>query len=324
MATAIDGGDVRVFWYREDAGYNAAPNDTTEKNFGKDASLQTREINNNATRVYLPGSDTAVDIKQGQFEGSWAVEFALCNPWWLYFIYGPAGNPSGSDPYTYTYDGDPASGQLVEEYDMADGTTDRSTLGGCVAQRAEISEADDADYGTVLLEGFYADEETQEDVTATDQPNHAAFSPLDAADASVQLDGSEEVIMRNLTLILERPNMAPHTGFGSRKPIGYFTGNFAPSVEYTKLKVDSAPQQDVYGGSTSVQTDVDNLASFTFAYDQSSPSEENQLSFNATGTFPNTYGESGAGDPRQRVEENLGRLLSDVTVTATNSVSSAP
>jgi hypothetical protein len=321
MSTAIDGGDVRVFWYREDSYATNSPADTTEKNFGKDASLQTREIQNNATRVYLPGSDTAVDIKQNQFDGSWAVEFALCNPWWLYFIYGEASQ-SGSNPTTHMYDGDPSSGQLVEEYDFADGTTDRSTLYGCVAQRAEISEADDQDYGTVLLEGFYADEETEEDVTATTQPDHG-LTPLDVADASVQLDGAEEVIMRNLTLTLERPNMEPHTGFGSRKPIGYFTGNFAPQVEYTKLKVDSAPQQTVYGGSTSVQTDVDNLASFTFAYDNAG-SEENQVSFNATNTFPNLYDETGAGDPRQRLEENLSRVITDVSVTATNDTATPP
>lgn len=319
---AMDGSDVRVTYLWEDAGYRQSPSDSTPKVWGADAQLTTNEASRNATRIRLPASNTAVDIKSGTFDGSWAVEFGLTNPWWLRAIRGaPSVTDNGDGTYTYTYDGEPDPFRILEGYEELG---DERLLVGCLATRAELNPDVENETARVTLEGFYATEENTSPASLTAQAG-LNFDALDYSDARLDLNGTKQTIMQNASLALEWPNSQDIVGWDSHFPIDYATGNFDPQIDYTKIKVDNNPLTEIYGGSTSMQEDVqaDDSVTIAMANDESG-SATNQLTFSCSGSFPNTYGEDGAGDPTSLIQENINRMIQDCTITATNGKSSAP
>lgn len=309
---------VHFLW--EDNGYTQSPTDSTPKTPGYDAQFTTAEATNNGQRIYLPHSRTAVDIKEGVFDGSWAVQFDLSDPWWLRACFG-APSTSGSGPtYDHVYDGTPDPLRWVIGY--PDTTTER-VLTGCVAARASVQPTVGEAVAQVVLEGFYASEESNSPGSLTTQPT-PDYDVLNYVDARLDLDGTEQTIMQDASLELVL-NTAAIRGWTSRFPIDYSVANFEPALDYSKLRdASDAARENVYGGSSSMQEDIP-TDPVTLDFDNGETgSSTNQVTFSATGTFPESYGESGIGDVTQLTTEELNRMIGDVSVTATNGTSSAP
>jgi hypothetical protein len=288
---------------------------------GADPVLDTNEATNNGTRVYLPASNRAVDITAGSFEGAFGLSFTLTSPWFLRAILGTP-TQSGSGPtYTYTYDGDPEPFQLLEGYVK---TGRERALQGCVPQSVVIDPSIDDEKTPVTVEGFYVDEEllAPTSITAQDDLDEDV---LGYDSTTLSLDGATEKIVRSASLRLEA-DTRPFDGFGSRLALDYLVGAFTPSLTYTKVEDDNTSTlTDIYGGADQMGETVDTAAPLTLLFDNGATgSDTNRIEFGLSGGFPESYGESNAGDPGEPLEENLNRLIEDVTVTATNGQSATP
>ena len=322
---AYDGGDTPLHILWEDNGYLNAPNDSTPKSLGKAAQLETLELTRNGTRVYLPASRTPVDIKSGsRIEGSWGFRAAVSTPWIYRAIKGaPSTSSNGDGTYTHTFDGTPDPFRILIGIE---GIGDERTIAGCVPVRATVETSTDEDLGGIVtMEGFYADEpDLATPASLTSQPD-SGFGVLDASDATFDLDGSTQTIMQQSTWTLEYPDLGGVVGFGSRLPVDYGVRAFEPSLDYSKLKVDNAPVTDIYDGSGSLQEDVASLKPVTQTFDnEQTGSSMERLIFEGSGSFPNSLGESGHGNPRSLLEEELNRMLSDVTIKARNGTQTPP
>jgi hypothetical protein len=322
---ALTGAGTRVNWIREDS-FTTAVLNPTPKVPGANATLDTAEATNNGTRIYLPASRTAVDIKAGSFDGAWAISGALTNPWWLETIYGsPNTTDNGDGTYTHTFEmGEPTSFQILEGYETS--TTAERALKGCVPARAVFDPSVGED-GVVPFtwEGFYATESVDTDVSLTSQDtlDHDEF---DYSDAQLDVDGTEQAIVQNASVELVVDPVEGIDAFGSRFAIDYVAGAFNPVVDYTKVKRDADALQQVYGGTTSMQEEVPQ-APLTLDFDngKAAGSGKNQVTFNGTGSFAESYGEEGPpGDPTARIDENLNRMLEDISVDATNETATPP
>lgn len=325
MTGGITGAQQRLHFLWEDNGYGSSPNDSTAKIFGHDAVLTTSEATNNGTRIRLPASETAVVIKEGSFDGAWAVTFALSTPWWLRTLYGAPSTTDNSDgSYTHTYSGvDPTPIRILVGYEP---TTDVRTLKGCVPTQASIDPTVDENTTAVTLEGFYQTEEVTSPGSLTTQPT-PADEPLDYGDADLKVAGTSRAIVQNASLTLPLNTTTGIRGFGSRFFIDYVDeGSFDPELSYTEVDDDTDSLDEIYGGSTSMQEDIADDDAVTLSWDNGNAAGSgiNQITANATGTFPESFAETGTGDPTSRIEEELGRLITDVTFDATNETATAP
>lgn len=288
-------------------------------------TLDTAEATNNGTRVTLPGSNVAVSIEPGTFDGAWAFSGWLVDPWMFQSVYGSPSTVDNSDgSYTHTYSlGEPDSFQLFEGYETS--TTAERVLKGAVTARAVVDPTVDQGSGIpVMFEGFYATESVSTGVTLKTQDTTDADIPH-YGDLTLKRGGSAEAIVQNASLELAWDPIEPIQAFGSRFAIDFMAGLFTPQINYTKLKQDADALQDVYGGSTSMQEDVPTAKVELNADNGASPgSGVNRFNFTGSGgSFPESYGDS-AGNPRQPIEENLNRLIEDIDVAATNEVATAP
>lgn len=323
--TVLDGAGTRVNIQWESS-YGSVESSPSPFVPGANCTLDTAEATNNGTRITLPGSNTTVEIKEGTFDGGWAISGALTNPWLFRSIYGtPTTVDNGDGTYTHTYSlGDPDSFQILEGYETSQ--NDERTLKGCVAARF-VADPTVGNGNTVPFtwEGFYAaddDLDTSASLTAQDTLDE---TPLDYADATLNVDGTAESIVQDASLELSWDPIEPVDAFGSRFAVDFLAGLFTPVVDYSKIKQDSNAIQDVYGGSTSMQEDVTNTKSFQLDLDNDTAAGngKNRILFDASVSFPESYSDS-TGDPREAIQENLTRLINDIDVKATNETSSPP
>lgn len=294
---------------------------------GANCRLATAQATNNGTRITLPASQVAVDIEEGTFDGAWALEGVLTNPWLFQSIYGaPSTVDNGDGTFTHTYSlGGPDSFHILEGYETSQ--NDERKLQGCVTARWACDPTVDAGEGTPwVAEGFYATESVVEATTLTSQDT-LDEDPLDYGDATLSLGGAAESIVQNASLELAWDPIEPIQAFSSRFALDFVAGLFTPTVQYSKIKQDDASLTDTYGGSTSMQEDIENQSKFELDFDNgiAAGSGKNRILFEGSGdSFPESYDEDGPGNPRQAILENLNRLIENIDVKATNETSSPP
>lgn len=324
---ALTGGKTRlnIQW---ESSYKTAEGSPSPFVPGANTRLTTREATNNGSRITLPASNVAVDIEEGIFDGAWALEFGLTNPWFLRSIYGsPTTVDNGDGSYTHIYSlGEPDSFQILEGYETS--TNAESALKGCVTARLRVDPTvEEGDIVACTAEGFYATESTDTDVTLTSQDT-LDEDALDFGDATLKLGGSAEAIVQDASLELAWDPIEPIQAFGSRFALDFLAGLFTPTIEYSKVKQDADAIKNVYGGSTSMQEDIENQSKVELNFDngKAAGSGINKVLFEGSGdSFPESYAEDGPpGDPRARLDENLNRLIEDMDVKATNETSTAP
>lgn len=317
------GHQVRVAYLHEDNGFTSAPNDSNYKTFGADATMSTLEGSNNAVRVFNPSSREAANIIEQEFEGSWAVEFTLTNPWWLQELIENSPATSGaSAPYTHTYSGDTPSSARIYTYDEAN-DVERELL-GCVCVSGSIS-ADVGGNVTVTLEGAYADEESDSSPSSPVSQPTTDYRAMTFAKATIERpSGTTLSLIQSASLQIQN-NTDLIRELGSRFAVDYSPKVRAASIDYTDIKEDDDEKQRMYGSSTaqSPQSDVDNTTTIDFVFDNGeSGSDKNALTISLTTVFPDTYGVSGIGDPEANLEGTLSEMACGVSATAENDQSS--
>lgn len=326
MGGVLTGAGTRVNLQWEQS-YGTAESSPSPFVPGASATLDTAEATNNGTRITLPASKITVQIEEGTFDGAWAISGLLSDPWIFRSIYGsPSTTDNGDGTYTHTYSlGEPDSFQILEGYETSQ--TDERTLKGCVTARFAVDPTVDQGEGApFVMEGFYAgadDLDTSATLTGQDQFDE---NPLDYGDATLKVGGSAESIVQDASLELAWDPIEPIDAFGSRFAVDFVAGLFTPTVDYSKIKQDSDSLQDVYGGSTSMQEDIENTKSFQLDFDngKAAGSGKSRILFDAGVTFPEGYDEDGVGEPRSPITENLNRMIENVDVKATNETSSPP
>lgn len=330
MGGVLTGADVRVnIQYEEPDNYRTLDSNRDPFVPGANGSLDTAEATNQITRITNFSKEVAVELKEGNFDGAWALSWDLSSPWYLESVFGaPNTTDNGDGSYTHTYDisnADPTPFQIFEGYETS--TTAERVLKGCVPGSITVEPSTDDDGGSrVTMEGFYAIETADTGVSLTSQDDPGKV--LNYTDAELQVDGSAEAIMQSASLDLSWGATNAIQAFNSRFAIDYLVGSFEPMIDYSKLKQDAAALQDVYGGAsaTVVQEDLDNSVGTTMTFDNGSSAGSgiNKHVFSATGTKPESYGEDGVGDPTSEIAENLNRMITDVTVDVTNETASPP
>lgn len=315
---------VSYLWEDDSSGNpdfaTSSPNDTDNKPFGSDASLNTLEGSNNAVRVFDPNSREAREVIEQHFEGSWSVEFTLTNPWWLAGVIDyDVGTSGSSAPYTHSFDGDiPYTMRIVQ------GTEDIGSeriLKGCVIASAEISTSTGG-MVTVSLDGAYADEDLSTGGVGAAQPT-VNERPLHFAHAKVQRDGSTVSLVQNVSVSIEN-NTDLIRELGSRIAVDYSPKKRSIDVSYGDIVEDSSEVQRMYGSGTSPQNTVENTKPITVEFDDGgSGSDKNSLTFNIGGAFLNSYSRSGVGDPEADLEGSMSEMATTVDAAADNSTADA-
>lgn len=319
--SGVETGANSPLWYKwEDGGFTADPTGSAIP-LGPGATLDTNEGSNNAVRVMAPDNKEAADIIAQNFDGSYSFSFTLADPWFLAMVFGQP-TTEGTGPYTHTYDGDsPESVQLVEGYR---GSGMKRKLRGCVPRTVRIN-TQVPQQVQVTVNGAYADENNPTE-TIEAQPDYD-YRPMKFSEARLDLEGTKEQYVQNASLtITVNPQLVD--ALDSRTSVDFWTGVREPDLDYSKLMDKNAGPgpdlEDFYGsaGATSPQDAVTSDAPLTMEF--ASAVDTNTLTFNLGGGFPNTYSETGVGDPTQALQEDLNRMVKTVDAVAENGTETAP
>lgn len=318
---AAAGHNARLVYLWEDAGYAAAPTDTTYKTFGADAKLSRADGSNDALRVYNPGDRQSSDILPRRFNGSWSAEFTLTNPWFLRAVIDEPTTSGTAAPYTHTFSGKtPSSIQITVGLETAGA---HRILKGCVVRSAEFSVQLDNTV-TVTIDGFYADEAVDETGTGPAQVKYED-TPMTFAQATLSRNGTALNLVQNFSVSLEA-SVDPVGEVGTRLAVDYVPKALTPSVSFTKIaEADVDETKRLYGGATSVQQRVDNTAPLTARFDNGlSGASLETLEISMSGAFPESFGMSGIGDPETELQENINEALASASATAENDTATPP
>jgi len=333
---------IWVYRWEDDGSYNQAPDaptDSTNKVFGANETMDTADRSNNPERMMRPFQRYAEDIIETQFDGSWSTEFTLANTWWLQFFFGEPTISGTEAPYTFEYDTDPSNGtapksaQLIEETHHEDGTVTQTVYTGVIASSIDIDVSVE-DTVSISIDGEYADETSYDDVTNESplgvigtQPSleyRAMHFGNSVLSMDVDNDGTAETrsLIQDAGLSLEG-NVELENELGTRFSVIPSYLNYEPSLDYTSLVTGSNADEEkesAYGASydslsaspqeTMVDADIDGSLEF-----DANTSTTNKMTMNILGAFPEDYSRSNIGDPSETLEDDITRMIENVTVT---------
>lgn len=305
--------------------------DSDYKPFGTNTTLDTFEGSNNAVRVLNPASREATNVIEQNFSGSVSISFELTNPWWIRAVINEASS-SGSDPTTHTFDGDVPDimriFEVIEDAGVSAGNHVLTQSKGVVISTATVSVDVDGNV-SVTLDGAYADEETDDDISTGSLPNGLTQPSTNErtmtfAQALVQRpDGTDLSLVQSASLTIEN-NTDMIGELGTRKSVDYSPKLRTADIDYGKLVEDDTEVQRMYGSAATVQEKVTNKESITLQFDNNETgSNKNSLEFQLTGGFPDSLTRSGIGDPESNLENELSEMATTVKAVAENSTSSA-
>lgn len=333
--TAAAGHETRVNYLWEDNGFAASPTDTTHKVPGADTQLTTAEGRRNLRQLFRPGSRVPIDTLAMHFDGAFALQFTLTNPWWLRGFLGTpttTGNdPDGdtvTDSWTHTYNGtSPESMRIIETHEEADS---ERFLKGCVPTRLTVQCAVE-DVVQVTVEGAYAEEETDTSAGGLTAQTTISDDALTFVDAGLSIGGTTEGYVQDMTFTLEATADMIRE-MGSAFPIDFNEKTLVPSFDFRAIRHgDDSNLAEMYGSSftAGVNTQderMENKVKLDVDFDngEADGSGVNKLLFDITGTLTDTYNQSGIGDPTADLEETINRFAEGVTAKATNETSAAP
>lgn len=304
-------GDVTYVF--EDAGFDTSPNDTTFKNFGGNATLDTFEGSHNAVRVFNAERRAAEVIEQN-FSGSWSLtlEGFTEPPWWLAAIFGqPSSSNVAGNLYDHDYavetSNDPVSLRL---YLPTDGFADYKVIAGAVIASVTVDQ-DNTSSPEITLNGAYAAEPSTDNSLSPTPPAFSDTSFLNR-DAELQVDGGSTVAKTQSTTVNLEGNTELVDEIGSPGPVDFIPRAWEPSLDWEKILATD-------------QT-VDPLALFTgentytsaLIYDNGETGDaEYSIQFDVTGSVPMDWSETGRNDPDADLAEELSEMAADATATIT-------
>lgn len=315
--TAKGGAHGDVVYKFEDNGFASSPTDTSFKGFGGNVSMDTFEGSHEAVRVFNADRKAAEIIEQ-VFDGSWSItgELGAEPPWWFQAIWG-SPTTSGTGPYTHTYSlssgGDPETLQL---YTPTDGFANYEVLYGCAVATMTIDQSH-PNSPEFTLSGAYAQEPSRESSQTVTVPalSESTFNNR-TADVTV---GGTRVAKAQTSQVEIQTGMELTGEIGAGDMTDFVPRAFEPNPTYDKI-VDDGQSVDLlsrFTGGSQVTTDLawNNGESGTSEY---------EVSIDMTGSFPNSWSESGRNDPESDLMEELQDMAEDATATITVNTSAPP
>jgi len=320
MGVSRGGHHADVSYTFEDNGFDSSPNDTTFKNFGGNATLDTFEGSHNAVRVFNAERRAAEVIEQN-FSGSWSVtcEGFTEPPWWLAGLFGqPSSSNVAGALYDHTYEvetsNDPVS---LELYGPTEGFNEYKVLSGAVIASVTVDQ-DNQSSPEVTISGAYAAEPTT-DTTLDPQPPAFSDTSFLNRDAELRADGGSTVAKTQSTTLNLEGNTELVDEIGSPGPVDFIPRAWEPSLDWEKILATD-------------QT-VDPLSLFTadatyeskLLYDNGqSGDSEYSIDFTVNTSRPMDWSETGRNDPDADLTEELSEMAADVTATITVDEDSPP
>lgn len=311
-------GDV-VYKF-EDNGFASAPSDTTFKVFGGNVTMDTYEGSHEAIRVFNADRKAAEIIEQ-VFDGAWSItgELGAEPPWWFQAVWGSPTSTETATTGLYDHDyslssgGDPETLQL---YMPTDGFTDYEVLYGCAVATLTIDQSQ-PNSPEFTLSGAYAKEPQRESTETISIPTFAE-STFNNRMADVTVDGTR--VAKAQTHQLEIQTGIELVGeIGSGEMVDYVPRAFEPNPTYDKIVSDSQSVDllNRFKNATSVTVNQDwnNGATGT---------DEYGVSVDLTGSFPNSWSETGRNDPDADLMQELQDMAEDATATITVDTASPP
>lgn len=324
MSNVLTGGDVPVYYVHEDNGFNASPNDSTNKAFGANATMDRAEGTNNAVEVMEPASKTPIEIIEQAFEGSWTVTFDYVNPWWLAFLFGSPStteNSDGTHTHTFSDANEALSHKITAGYQ---GASEGRVLTGCVAATATINPSVGGT-AQVQLQGAYAEETPLGEAPAS-QPSLGGLSPMTFAEASLDRDGSTLGYVQDATVEIPT-NIRLIQEFGSRIAVDYAQHQMTPTIQFSKITPADSPTselEEMYGGSTGAGGDVSGKPmELALSNGASAGSGLNKVAFALEGVTANTVGQEQLGNPTETIQDQVNSMTTGITADATNEEATA-
>jgi hypothetical protein len=320
MADSRGGHHSDVSYVFEDDGFAQAPTDTTMKNFGGNAVLDTFEGSHNAVRVFNAERYAAEVIEQ-TFDGSWSVtvEGFTEPPWWLAGLFGqPSSSNVAGNLYDHSYDLDNDNDPVpLRLYGPTDGFNEYKVLKGAVV--ASVSVDQDAESSpSITISGAYAEEPTAETGLTVDPPAFDKTS-FTNRDAQLTTNGGDTVGRAQSTTIDLEANTEMIGEIGSENAVDFIPRAWEPSTTWEKIlwvgqTVD--PRQLFEDGGT---------YSTVLSYDNGETGDaEYSLDFTVTGSLPNDWTESGRNDPDANLTEELSEVAANATATITTDSATPP
>lgn len=335
MSTATGANTIWVYRWEDDDAYNQSPgdpSDSTNKTFGANLTADAADRSNNPERMWQPFSRTAETTIELQFDGSWGADWVLTNTYWLQFVFGQPSTSGSSTPYTHTYDlGDgnpPRTAHLIEETHYPDGTAEQTVYTGAFTPSIDV-EVSVEDTVQISCDGVYADEEYYS--TASNSPYgeigsqpQIDYRPMHFGNSQLDLDvdgdGSAETrsLVQDASIGLEA-NAEGERELGTRFIAIPSFLQFEPDLSYTNLVSDtnkSEEQQAAYGdtASTSPEETMDaaNDLEGDLIFESGAAGEDNKMTLNITGAFPDSYSRNNIGDPNEALEDDIDRIVRDI------------
>jgi len=318
MGDARGGHHGDVVYKFEDNGFDNAPNDSTFKVFGSDATLDTFEGSRQAVRVFN-ADRYAAEIVEQVFDGAWSVTFDLSEPpWWLQAVYGsPTSTEITTGLYEYTYNlqsgGDP---QTLRLYLPTEGFTDYEYIPGAAVASVTVDQSQ-GDSPEVTVSGAYA-REPQRDNTETISVPEFSTDTFSNRDSDINVGGDR--VAKSQTQNIELQTGTEMVGeIGSDQLVDFIPKAFEPSVTFDKVitTTQTVDPLDRFKGETSVNV----VETFT---NGESGTDEYTVKFDLSGSFPDGWNESGRNDPEATLTEELSEIALDAEARITIDTTSVP
>lgn len=350
MSASTGAHTIWCYRWEDDGEYNQNPSnisDDTNKIFGADETMETADRSNNPERMMRPFQRHSEQILEMEFDGSWQADFVLTNTWWLQFFYGAPTSSGSSVPYTHDYSTDPTSppksAQLIEETHHSDGTITQTIYTGVVAGSID-TDVSVQDTANITIDGLYADEETYDTDVANNSPFGTIGSQPDTSyramhfgNSILKMDVDEDDTHETLAHVQDaglslEGNVELGYELGTRFPVIPEFLNFEPSINYTTL-IDGgnamSERKQMYGASSGSEpytpaetmSDAEIVGALEF---DANTGTDNKLVFNLKGAFPEDYSRSNIGNPEDPLEDDITRMINNVTVTVTSDTETPP
>lgn len=318
------------------------PDDDDFKPFGDREEITEPDSDNNQESLFRPFNRLPSTYLEGEFQGSWGVDFVYTNPYWLKFIFGnPDVTENGDDTFTLDFeinaDTVPASAHVIEETHYGDGTVEQNVYAGAVVEGPDIS-IQVGDPIEISIDGDFATEYNYDDANESpygviDEQPQTNFRPLHFGNADLFLDvdedGTAERQGRVQSLDLNfNGTVEIENELGTR--VGTIPSflELEPDISYSKfLSADTKEQErrSFYGSLEDEEgedyaTVQESLCGSDIAGRvevESSCDETNEARFLFAEAIPDSYQRTNTGDVQSAIEEDVDRSVTDLNVVAT-------
>lgn len=316
-------GDIAYVF--EDAGFDTAPNDTTFKAFGGNATMDTFEGARQAQREYN-ASRRAAEIIRNNFDGGWGVSFDLgaTPPWWLAAAYGQpstTGVDTDSDgtneQYEHLYSLDNGNDPVpLRLYAPTDGYSNYYVVPGCWLVSATLDQSEDGTAEVSLTGGFARD--PFEDNTLSPAAPNFSQTTFENRDAEARVDGTTVGRSQSTSLSLETGTEGK-SEIGTDQMVDFTPGAFEPSLSYDKIRWlgEAVDMHQRFVNATEVSNVLrwDNGQTGAAKY---------VVEATTLGSYPDSWSETGRNDPDADLIEELQDMARDAEVLVVSDDATPP